>query len=110
MTAAQPERSSECGLRAAHTPGPWLTEMVPCGMGCCEMFSVHVESHEAKPIAQVNHHNAVWFPQGMTEANAALIAAAPDLLAALEQISSHGEAWSQEIARAAIAKAKGGAS
>ena len=91
-----------------HTPGPWAY-IVPDG---------HVVRHpqiysDFGPVA-----NATWLGENKLDqlnANARLIAAAPELLEALEEIVSaaDGDGWSQldadlRKARAAIAKATGG--
>ena len=80
-----------------HTPGPWdvshvgHSQPLPCD------FRVHTESGATRDE---------W------EANAALIAAAPDLLAALKAaiacIPINQDKTVHEQARAAIAKAEGG--
>ena len=87
----------------SHTPGPWIIEDNPC----------------VKPAVQVaafdgvgNRHLQVIIQSHVREEDARLIAAAPELLEALElMIDTHDEGgWptaSITIARAAIAKAKG---
>jgi len=87
-----------------HTPGPWKyspyhkgvlggpRSIDGCRIAVCDM-----------PTNGKHTHPAVY-------ANAALIAAAPDLLAALESclvcIAGNGEFWyEEEQARAAVAKA-----
>lgn len=82
----------------AHTPGPWI---------------LHMGSDRKTPVAFINTRtdNTVIAVEAMAaegrlafEANARLIAAAPDLLAALEEMCAfHG--FSPQ-ARAAIARAK----
>ena len=87
-----------------HTPGPWTETacevQAPDGTPICEMFSRPEDSGVNYPYA----------PEA--DANSRLICAAPDLLAALERIASEGwterGAFSVQIAREAIAKAKGG--
>ena len=91
-----------------HTPGPWAY-IVPDG---------YVVRHpqiysDFGPVA-----NATWLGENKLDqlnSNARLIAAAPDLLEALEEIVSaaDGDGWNQldgnlRKARAAIAKATGG--
>lgn len=90
--------------KAAHTPGPWFVA----------------------PSGTTVHDKRVWFDEhgarcgdtpnicidAETPANARLIAAAPDLLAALKFVlSAHGEQLDAAFAQAqdAIAKAEGGA-
>jgi hypothetical protein len=89
-----------------HTPGPWFydEESFVCSDG--------------PDIASVTKAASEW------EANARLIAAAPDLLAALQEITKYNTIYASDdsaysrafrarafrAARAAIAKATGGAS
>lgn len=84
-----------------HTPGPW---------------SINDQNPDDEEIEAPSGPVAIALGRE-AEANARLIAAAPDLLAALEECllnsDIHGKygppARSLEKARAAIAKAKGGA-
>lgn len=89
---------------SAHTPGPWQFIDI---LGACI-----VRAGQREVLAY--RHS----PDAENKANARLIAAAPELLAALELIaeqSSEGAGstgpagWFGAIARAAIAKATGGA-
>lgn len=95
------------GNIAQHTPGPWRANerrsLVP------ERFFV---DHVADPTKGIR----VLIAENLSEANARLIAAAPDLLAALEDILGHpkgaecnviGSCGVCKRARAAIAKARG---
>lgn len=85
-----------------HTPGPWNLELgrdgAPRGL---------------KGPAEVEHRNIVnWNgfaspTKQVSMANARLIAAAPDLLRALECLLEMGHAKAGDLARAAIAKARG---
>ena len=84
-----------------HTPGPWI--VVSRGM-----FSPKVVDANSLGIC-----HTTYAPTG-AEANARLIAAAPDLLEALKEIvdAADGAGWEQldpsfKKARAAIAKATG---
>ena len=104
---------------SAHTPGPWAVTTV----GSCHGIHPAASDNERDDICRVaphNYHPNGWqAAKGEAEANARLIAAAPDLLAALRALV--GEADLGEIdhddetrrlldaARAAIAKAIGGA-
>lgn len=95
---------------AGHTPGPWRL------CGAFGMQGLVEPSAGGNPVASVTgyYHHA-----GQTEANARLIAAAPDLLEALQRLIPHAvhmESCSHdddgvrrdiERARAAIAKAEG---
>lgn len=87
-----------------HTPGPWIPHNGPC---------VFVVTTTTKPrtfrICTINTDRAE------AEANARLIAAAPDLLAVLKETLVDYRACGMEerqiisVIRAAIAKATGGA-
>jgi hypothetical protein len=91
-----------------HTPGPWTAFALPDRDGFCT-------------------HQIHWSPDGECvtdgvygEANALLIAAAPDLLSALRTLLAESEDWAEvlngerpslldaiDAARSAIAKAEG---
>lgn len=98
-----------------HTPGPWaiIRHATP---EYAKQYGIYAEESECvADFAIVRGNNA--------DADAALIAAAPELLAELEALMGHIEALACEFsiceeiytsrygkeARAAIAKAKGGA-
>ena len=102
--------------KAAHTPGPWRAtsrniENV-ANWASRIPFAIELEvGHSVAPIADV-------CDQPAAEANARLIAAAPELLAALKDVLRIAQAASVGVpgnsprldrARAAIAKAEGGA-
>jgi hypothetical protein len=107
-----------------HTPGPWKEETVHTANGYAiqvlgdkgQVSSVVVADLPLKfSYLPVNGHHATWDKQ---MANARLIAAAPALLAALEDLLDLGRAGfirgediavtrAVDAARAAIAKAKG---
>jgi len=83
---------------ATHTPGPWLLDIADHDAAI----------HAGGTIAMVDDTMALW------RGNAALIAAAPDLLAAIKDIvaasdANDGDSLANAIqaARAAIAKARG---
>ena len=98
-------------MQTKHTPGPWKAVNTDSDIDC-EIWGGRNESL----VASLNGHNPFYAE------NARLIAAAPDLLAALERIlyahetgnngASMGEAvlceYFARMARAAINKAKGG--
>lgn len=95
---------------AKHTPGPWFTHR--------EGFSsVYIEARIGGGMLQeVASCGPTNEGSDQQEANARLIAASPDLLEALAEIVSaaDGGCWNQldpsfSKARAAIAKATGGA-
>lgn len=96
-------------MTSKHTPGPWTVMEFPD-----EKF-VEIRAHQGYAI--VGH---VFLNNGARDATARLIAAAPELLEALEGIANHydmdgyGEkAWKDlalemaDLARAAIAEATG---
>jgi hypothetical protein len=78
-----------------HTPGPW-TAVDGYGIDSPSGMVVRLEVAEASLMAYVE----------VSDADASLIAAAPDLLAALENAVRGGPNYHAE-ARAAIAKARG---
>lgn len=101
-TASYAEQSAP---RAQHTPGPWYIGMRPGPM----IYG------DAPRGAQVADMSGPLIPADENSANARLIAAAPDLLAALREIADlpgyvRGSALEMAVqtARAAIAKAEGG--
>ena len=98
----------------AHTPGPWE---VGRGAGWIVTRPHAVGRREAAlaigmtpAYSLISAPTCKWFKDGEAEANARLIAAAPDLLAALEALADvpDVQGWPEtDQARAAIAKAKG---
>lgn len=92
--------------RAAHTPGPWIRG--------ARLLDVCAGASVVATVACASSHPAT---EEQAHANARLIAAAPDLLAALETIANSepmdGDSFVcdfdtlQSVARAAIRKAKG---
>ena len=85
-----------------HTPGPWWIDDRRVADGALQVQAQHRGEGSSYCVASVNG----W---EVPEANARLIAAAPELLAALLEIEDHHnetEDW-REIARSAIKKAKG---
>ena len=105
-----------------HTPGPWVLDD-PCennpqrAMGGEQIFKVTGCGFGSGLIADVS---SWWYSRESAKANARLIAAAPDMLAALEQVLElHAKCERENMidwqwfdaayyaARAAIAKARG---
>lgn len=101
-----------------HTPGPWaVSEAGKTSDGMIRVASEVVDRNVCGVFVSE-------FDVAEDEANARLIASSPDLMAALEEIAEGKGAYSRDplvhatnvieamkgIARAAIAKAKGGAS
>ena len=80
-----------------HTPGPWRTT------------GLNVRAGDALICYATNHWEDDLTPESERQANAHLIASAPDLLSALERLA-HPMADDDDLdhARAIIAKAKGG--
>lgn len=98
-----------------HTPGPWSFEDKPSVVG--GTFKYWVIGPEGERIADIQQQCR------KTEANATLIATAPELLEALEKIAdierekmdgrikeynSYDMEWAIAIARQAVNKVKGG--
>lgn len=88
-----------------HTPGPWELQLANSGARIV--------------VGELGNYTVICHGLGGNRANARLIAAAPDLLAALEEVTSpdfqkayrDGLSWaigSQAKARAMITKAKEG--
>jgi hypothetical protein len=86
---------------SGHTPRPWLTDFDCSGwsIGTKDKFVAFTNGYQSDE--DINEDEEA--------ANARLIAAAPDLLAALKRVCSHGYRSSPDwdSARAAIAKAEG---
>lgn len=97
-------------MSGKHTPGPWTVRCSSKGYP----YQIEAPNGSRGPggITCVTRRAAISFPTSTEgQANARLIAAAPDLLEALEaafemHVSQHPK-W-EAIARAAIAKATGG--
>lgn len=100
-------------MSAQHTPGPWA--LASSGANC---FTVHADDSASivaytMPRFKVSKgHAEPTSPSEEDWANARLIAAAPELLEALEAIVAESDKLPEhqfQLAVAAIAKAKGGA-
>ena len=95
-----------------HTPGPWIYDHAPDNQTSDDTYSIYSESHDGTLADVYPWYDADGKPTVDVTANARLIAASPDLLAALEDILDSGPDFEHcaELAlraRAAIAKAKG---
>lgn len=106
-------------MSAAHTPGPWRFQIHESANGD-EIYGFEVLTSVKRELVYFDADG-----RSETEANARLIAAAPDLLAALEGVrdilgtaesnaSGRGDEWDYVgprvvAARAAIARATGAA-
>ena len=110
-------------MESKHTPGPWATMRLESQTGWVILRRVD-ENHAQGPVfALVDATTGV---PGDTEANARLIAAAPELLAALKELRDMAKQYHREryarmsqndqseflrcerLAAAAIARAEGG--
>ena len=106
-------------MTAAHTPGPWILATVPTSAGSCHKIGPFPNGSRVATFACVyadGHRLGIDddLPAAKElSANARLIAAAPDLLAALQWVmSATGEQLTSafEAAQDAISKATGGQS
>lgn len=89
---------------AQHTAGPWS---VDARAGDITAPIPYKHEYFRDYIIATVHPDSVDDPEERV-ANAALLAAAPDLLEALEEIVAGYPQWKLSAARAAIAAAKGG--
>lgn len=118
QTSSCPARCATPRSQANPTPGPWTTTLaVQRNTDFAEHIKVKADNDWT--MAEVRHwHHHEGGPE-MAEANARLIAAAPDLLeaceAALPALSAHEQTGcdcpdseAARLIRAAIAKVKGG--
>ena len=94
--------------KTAHTPGPWSLQMAEDCLGrrLDEMVKWVVTANENDLWISTG---PTWDPEHDAEAlaNARLIAAAPELLEALDLLLHDRTPWTVSCARAAIAKATG---
>lgn len=106
-------------MSAQHTPGPWLLEMEPTEVAGVEVrFNVRAEHRVGIAGGQSQEHLLDdGIHKSECEANARLIAAAPELLEALREYASvYSEHWKpgmpilEPVSDAAIAKATGSTS
>lgn len=77
-------------MKPAHTPGPWTLETVPTSCGICHKIGPFPTQRTKLNGEQCESHACVYVDNGdgYTDemmANARLIAAAPQLVAALEK-------------------------
>ncbi len=95
-------------MTTKHTPGPWLVEYGHNQKSGIRYWQIHDDLHA---ICQ-NHFCCAAENEDVSEANASLIAAAPDLLDACERaemwFSTHPDGKiMRDVMRAAISKAEG---
>ena len=107
-------RKNKLALIAGHTKGPWKVQRREIAQFQERAFQIWTDEGvlNDRPIAYVDGDNAVWLGEGEDVANAYLIAAAPDLYKACQEVvgaalmgdvKRQGEAL--ELARKAVAKA-----
>lgn len=99
-------------MSATHTPGPWTVGQTPAGSTYCWLSVIGADDqpvcHLCRNVGDVNAIGG-----GESGANARLIAAAPELLAALRGFhpsvieAQGGPARAWEYAKHVIAKAEG---
>lgn len=93
---------------SAHTPGPWTLTHPGRLLFVIDAGPIHIADAFAKVDGGTSERYVL---QPEAEANARLIAAAPELLAALRDLMKSCENWAPTIdrsrAREAIAKAEG---
>lgn len=104
-------------MEAKHTPGPWNSQAHPPNECACLEGIFDAESNQIAMVYKSGHHLSMHAQR----ANARLIAAAPDMLDALERIAAvtptEGKAarnrgamlQMRALAEVAIAKATGAA-
>ena len=89
-----------------HTPGPWIVKR--------NGVRSPVNSEDGRHIAMINY-NPMTIPDEMHEANARLVAAAPEMLEVLIELQESAQYWSEydvpigiiDRLNAVISKAKG---
>lgn len=100
---------------AEHTPGPWTATFMPAGAG---LWNTRIMGPDGEHILADTYTQFYGPGQAESEANARLIAAAPELLEALAGLLKHAPlpkgirkdfsyTLYLEAARSAIAKAEG---
>ena len=117
--------------KAAHTPGPWRKCGANSDIGGCVCGLIWATGADfcVATVERENEESGAAIPEEMRQANANLISAAPDLLAALESsvaalnglsaqsdscvicsarfAETHVDSCALRVGRAAIAKARG---
>lgn len=92
-------------MTTKHTPGPWRIEFGDSVYSQADYAALSQRGHTAHALCTIH---AIPTSKGDTDANARLIAAAPDLLAALRKIHANAAEsadWIRQITAEAIAKA-----
>jgi hypothetical protein len=91
-----------------HTPGPWWLSPARNALGVVLGGPARPMHHGGTTVGQIaSACSQEWMEPGELEANAALIAAAPDLLEALKAFTDAQESKRDAIGNAAIAAAIG---
>ena len=90
-------------MNSKHTPGPWTINWYICREGKKELWRV---PHSIGPVS-TDHNHWAGNHLDVEAADAALISAAPDLLAALQELRYACTNKAEAMADAAIAKATG---
>ena len=95
--------------KAKHTPGPWKYHL---GRGTNPRFHIHASGgYQIASTTELERHPQAYDENELREANARLIAAAPDLLAACKTMRDDWEngnlSHAIQLIGAAIAKAEG---
>jgi len=100
--AANQGLASQCPTAvAAHTPGPWEAAESELHLDPCRL-AIAAKGIDGDPICVIKNPYRI---DATDRANARLIAAAPDLLAALREIVRHSNCRdAMAVARAALAK------
>ena len=95
---------------SGHTPGPWTARRDPCHFDT--LSDVIGGEYDAlrKPFQRLHVSVGGFASTAEQESNTRLIAAAPELLAALEWIAKTNTGNPGDVARVAILKATGGES
>ena len=107
----QPTQRSEDASHPSHTPGPWHVEIGPDRLAVRRItaFDQSRYPYVARSVCDLPAREDAEEDAAL-EADARLIAAAPEMLQALERIDANAAEsveWIRRVAREAIAKAKG---
>ena len=96
--------------KSKHTPGPWTLTFDGTGILALSKKGTFIKVAESLTVQLVDGTGDHSLTPAKVAANARLIAAAPELLEALEVLVAHApNAECEAVIRALIAKAKGGA-
>jgi len=87
MTTTQSPANPHAAGKAAHTPGPWIAQR-DCRGGPNNTLAEAYGIYGPQTRIAVMETEQDWRPQPEIDANARLIAAAPELLEALEKVAA----------------------